>query len=92
MEQMVNSDGIPAVPRNRNLSEFRSNPSTEEKTAIGIPFRATNIEANSRNSVPNRSAEEKTTRNPFRIEQNAAGYKKTGLGDLRRINYCMIVL
>ena len=30
---------------------------------LGIPFRGTEIEANSRNFLPNPSAEEKTTRN-----------------------------
>jgi hypothetical protein len=52
MEEMVISDGIPAVPRNRKLSEFLSEPfrgrendseflSVEQiqKTTLGIPFR-----------------------------------------------------
>ena len=47
-EQMVISDGIPDVPRKRKTRN---------------PFRGTKIEANSHNSVPNPSAEEKTTRN-----------------------------
>jgi hypothetical protein len=34
-----------------------------KRKQLGIPFRGTKIEANSRNSVPNHSAEEKTTRN-----------------------------
>jgi hypothetical protein len=33
---------------------------------LGIPFRGTKIEANSRNSVPNHSVEEKPTRNKTR--------------------------
>ncbi len=62
---MVISNGIPAVPRNRKLSEVRSKPFRGRKTT--------------RNSVPlnkirskllefpsNSSAEEKTTRIPFR--------------------------
>jgi hypothetical protein len=32
-KQMVCSDGIPAVPLNRKLSEFRSNHSAKEKNA-----------------------------------------------------------
>jgi hypothetical protein len=34
-----------------------------KRKQLGIPFRGTKIEANSRNSVLNHSAEEKTTRN-----------------------------
>jgi hypothetical protein len=112
---MVFSDGIPSVPRNRKLSEFCSENSTEEittrnsvplkknrsklsefpsepfsrkennleyrsmepkwKQILRIPFRilqrkrkqleiqfcGTKMEANSRNSVVNHSAEEKTS-------------------------------
>jgi hypothetical protein len=49
---MVISDGISAVPRKRKFSEFLSEP-----------FRGTKINANSRNSRPNPSAEEITTWN-----------------------------
>ncbi len=36
------------------------------RTQLGIPFRRTKIEANSRNSVPNHSVEEKPTQNKTR--------------------------
>jgi hypothetical protein len=79
MEQLVCSGGIPAVPQNRKLSEFHSEPfCREEKCSefcameqkykqtliilfwtiprerklLGIPFRRTKIEINSRNLVP----------------------------------------
>jgi hypothetical protein len=52
MEQMFISDGIPAVPWNRKLSEFRSEPfrgrennsefscvEQKKKQTLGIPFR-----------------------------------------------------
>ena len=60
-EQMVISDGIPVVLRNRKLSEFLSEPfcgrgNNSEFRSIG-----TKIQANSRKSVPNPSAEEKLT-------------------------------
>ncbi len=45
-----------------------------KRKQLRIPFRWTKIEANSRNSIPNPSAEEKTTRNPVRgtkIEANS---------------------
>jgi hypothetical protein len=60
---MVISDGIPAVPRNRKHSgiPFRTLP--RKRKQLGIPFRGIKIEANSRNFVPNLSAEEKITRN-----------------------------
>jgi hypothetical protein len=67
-EQMIISDGIPAVPRNRNLSEFRSEP-----------FRGR--ENNSEFCSVEQTRGRETTRNPFRVEQNAAGYKKAGLGE-----------
>jgi hypothetical protein len=57
-----------------NNSEFRSVEQKSKHTVripfrtlhrkrkkLGIPFRGTNIEANSRNAVPNHSAEEKMT-------------------------------
>jgi hypothetical protein len=73
-----------SFPWNKNrsiLSEFDS--SAEEKTKkLKNPFRETKIETNCRNSVPNHSAEEKQLGILFCVEQNAAGYKKTGLGDL----------
>jgi hypothetical protein len=38
-EQMLISDGIPAVPRNRNLRNSVPNPSAEEKTTrISVPW------------------------------------------------------
>ncbi len=61
-EQLVCSGGIPTVPRNRKLSEFRSEPLRRSKM-FGILYSETKIEANTRNSVPNHSAEEKPTRN-----------------------------
>jgi len=66
MEQMVISDEIPAVPRNRKILgiPFRTLP--WKRKQLGIPFRGTKIEANSqnsRNSLKNSSAEEKLTRN-----------------------------
>jgi hypothetical protein len=51
--------GIPAVPRHRKLSEFRSKPFCRGKKTLGILYCGTKIEANFRNSVPNHSAEEK---------------------------------
>jgi hypothetical protein len=77
-EQLVCTGGIPAVPLNRKLSEFCSEPflgrekclefyTIEQKwkltlgiplrtiprkrKMLGIPFRGTEIEANSRNSI-----------------------------------------
>jgi hypothetical protein len=47
----------------QKFSEFLSEPFRGREKQLGIPFRGTKIEANSRNSVPNRSAEEKKTRN-----------------------------
>ncbi len=119
-EQMIISDVIPAVPRNRNLSEFRSETfqgrennsefrSVEQKQKhtlgirfrtlprkrkqLGIPFRGTKIETNCRNSVPNHAAEEKQLGIPFRVEQNAAGYKKTGLGERNKLIYdCYVII
>jgi hypothetical protein len=87
---MVNSDGIPAVPRNRKPRNSVPNPSVEEKTTRNsVPLNKnrselsefpsehfsgrennseflsvdTKIEEYSQNSLPNPSAEEKTTRN-----------------------------
>ncbi len=61
-EQTVISDGIPAVPRNRNSRNSVPNPSAEEKTTRNsVPW----IKNRSMltESVPNPSAEEKITRN-----------------------------
>ncbi len=63
-EQLVISDGIPVVPRNRKSRNSVPNPSAEEKIARNsVPW--SKIESNSHNSVPNPSAEENTTRNSF---------------------------
>jgi hypothetical protein len=102
-KQMVISNGIPAVPRNRKLSEFRFKPfhgrennsefcSVEQKSkkTIGIPertlqqkinnlelcSRGTRIEANSWNSLPNPSAEEKTTRNSLPWSKNRSKFSE----------------
>jgi hypothetical protein len=55
---------IPAVPRKRELSEFRPESSVEEKKNSEV--RGTKIEAISWNAVPNHSAEEKTTQSKSR--------------------------
>jgi hypothetical protein len=74
--QLVCSGGFPAVPAEFRLFRRNSGCSAELKT-LGIPFRTvslkrkmlgilysgTKIEANSWNSIPNHSVEEKTTRN-----------------------------
>jgi hypothetical protein len=57
------SDGILSIPRNRKLSEFRSEPFHGREKIIGILCCRPKIEANSQNSIPNHSAEEKTIRN-----------------------------
>ncbi len=61
-EQLVNSDGIPAIPRNAKLSEFRSEPFQGWEKCSEFRTVAQKLKQNSRNSVPNHS-EEKTTRN-----------------------------
>ncbi len=63
-EQMVISDGIPAVPRNRNSRNSVPNPSVEEKTT--------------RNSVPwikNRSMLAKFRSEPFRGRENNSEFR-----------------
>jgi hypothetical protein len=60
---MLCSGGIPAVPQNRNLSEFHSEPFRRGEKCLEFYFVEQKIEANSPNSVLNQSAEEKTTRN-----------------------------
>ncbi len=78
-----------SVPWNKNRSKLSNsvpNPFPEDKTT--------------QNSVPwnkNRSKLLEFRSKPFRgreniSEQNTAGYKKTGLGELGRMNECMIVL
>jgi hypothetical protein len=59
-QKMVCSHVIPVVLRNRKLSEFYFEPFRREKM-LGIPWRGTKIEANSRNFVLNHSPEEKKT-------------------------------
>jgi hypothetical protein len=59
-KQFVCSGGISAVP----------NHFAREKTQI--LYRGTKIEANSRNFVPNHSAEEKTTQNSFPWNKNSS--------------------
>ncbi len=69
-EQMVISDGIPAVPRNKNFRNSVPNPSAEERrTRNSVPLNK-KIEAKCRYSLPNPSAEEKTTRNSVPCNQN----------------------
>jgi hypothetical protein len=43
---------------------------------FSIPFRGTKIEANSWNSVPNHSAEEKTSRNPVPYNKNKSKFSE----------------
>ncbi len=79
-EQLVCSGGIPAVPRNRKLSEFCS--AEEKNVRNSVPWEKHRSKLsefhcepfsgiNNWNSVPNHSAEEKTTRSKlleFRYE------------------------
>jgi hypothetical protein len=63
-EQMVISDGNPAVPRNRHSRNSVPNPSAEEKTM--------------RNSVPwikNRSMLAEFRSEPFRGRENRSGFR-----------------
>jgi hypothetical protein len=63
-EQMVISDGIPAIPRNRNSRNSGPNPSAEEKT--------------SRNSVPrnsNRSKLSEFPSEPFSGRENNSEFR-----------------
>jgi hypothetical protein len=46
-----------------------------KRKQLGIPFRGTEIEANFRNSVPNHSAEEKTTQDKTRQRQSLTTFK-----------------
>ncbi len=62
-----------SVPGNKNISKlpkFCSETLLRKRTQLGIPFHETKIDANSRNSVPNHSAEENTTRNSFPCNKN----------------------
>jgi hypothetical protein len=52
-QQLVYSGGIPAVPRKRKLSEFRSKPFRREEKV------SEKMKANSRSSVPKHFADEK---------------------------------
>ncbi len=59
-----NTSEFRSVDQNRSkLSKFPFKPLQRKRKQHGIPFRETEIEAKSRNSLPNPSAEEKTTRN-----------------------------
>ncbi len=59
------------MDQNRSIfSKFPSEPLQWKRKQLGIPFRGTEIEAKSRNSLPNPSAEEKTTRNSVPRNQN----------------------
>jgi hypothetical protein len=62
-EKLVYSGGIPPVPRNAKVSEFRSETIPRKRKMLGIPYRGTKLKQNFRNFVLNNSAEEKTTRN-----------------------------
>jgi hypothetical protein len=58
----------------QNFSEFLFRTLPRKRKHLGIPFRRTEIEAKSRNSLPNPSAEEKQLGIPFReteIEANS---------------------
>ncbi len=69
MEQMVCSGRIPAVPGKRKLSEFRSEPlRMGENAQNSVPW--DKIEANTWNSNPNLSTEEKTARNSVPWNKN----------------------
>jgi hypothetical protein len=90
-EKLVYSDGIPPVPRNAKISEFRSEPIPRERKMLGIPYRGTKFKQNSRNFVPNHSAEEKTTRNSvprIAYQQNNEGrfYTCISTGVLMNLN------
>jgi hypothetical protein len=75
---LVYSDGIPPVPRNAKISEFCSEPIPWKRKMLGIPYRGTKFKQNSRNFVPNRSAEEKITWNsvPWNIDENRKPYNR----------------
>jgi hypothetical protein len=70
------SDVIPAVPRIRNLSEFRSEPFRGRVKCWGFPYCGTKIEANFRNLVPEHFAEEKQHGISFRGTKIEANFQK----------------
>jgi hypothetical protein len=78
-EQKISEFRSEPFRRRENNSEFRSvEPNKKQTLGIpfqilqrkrkqpGIPFRGTKVEANSRNSAPNHSAEEKTSQSKTR--------------------------
>ncbi len=65
-EQFVCSGGIPAAPRNRKISEFRSEPFCRGEECSEFCTMEQKQKQNSRNSVLNHSAEQKTLGIPFR--------------------------
>jgi hypothetical protein len=69
------------------------NPSSEEKkTWNSVPWTKNRRKFSKFRSEPFRGRE-KQLGIPFRVEQNAAGYKKTGLGELRRRNFdCTVII
>jgi hypothetical protein len=52
-----------SVPLNKKLSGIPFPTIPRKKKLLGIPYSGNKIEANSMKSVPNQSAEEKTTQN-----------------------------
>jgi hypothetical protein len=70
---MVISDGIPAEQKILRIP-FQTLP--RKRKLFGIPFRGIKIEANSQNSFPNASAEEKTTRNSVPRNTNRSKLSK----------------
>ncbi len=73
---MVNSDGIPAVPRNKNSRNSVPNPSAEEKTTRNsVPSNKNTRELAEFRSEP--SAEEKITRiNFFAVRISEAAMRR----------------
>ncbi len=72
---MVNSDGIPAVPRNRNSRNSVPNPSAEEKTTRNsVPWNKNRRKLAEFRSEP--AAEEKITRINFAVRISEAAMRR----------------
>ena len=69
-KKLVYSDGIPTVPRNAKISEFRSEPIPRKRKMLGIPNRGTKLKQNSRNFVPN----------PFRGREKCSEFRSVEHG------------
>ncbi len=90
-EEKRTRNSVPLNKKQKQSLEFPFRSLQRKRKQLGIPFRGTNIEANSRNSVPNHSAEKKLLRTRRGSPKFQKQCQKRGLLKYKQITFVCFV-